>query len=101
VEESVKPKLLQLIKKSWKKSTIQTVPNISPVSSTKEISTVFLRLSIKSKCYGGNTNEETLYIEPTILDNVNWDDAVMQEEIFGPVFPVIGYTNYDEILEDH
>ena len=28
---------------------------------------------------------------PTVLDNVTWDDAVMQEEIFGPILPILTY----------
>jgi len=32
------------------------------------------------------------------MDHVSWEDPVMQEEIFGPVFPVISYTDYDEML---
>ncbi len=39
--------------------------------------------------YGGGSNVETLQIEPTVLDNVTLDDAVMQEEIFGPIMPII------------
>ncbi len=39
--------------------------------------------------YGGGWDEETLQIEPTILDGVTAADAVMQEEIFGPVLPIL------------
>lgn len=46
--------------------------------------------------YGGRLKEETLQIEPTILDNVTPNDAVMQEEIFGPVLPIIEVENTDE-----
>ena len=46
---------------------------------------------------GGKSNSETLQIEPTIMDNVTWDDAVMQEEIFGPVLPILTYRNIDEV----
>ena len=46
--------------------------------------------------YGGRLKAETLQIEPTILDNVTPDDAVMQEEIFGPVLPIIVIENTDE-----
>jgi aldehyde dehydrogenase (NAD+) len=49
--------------------------------------------------YGGNYNKDERYIEPTILHNVNLDDAVMQEEIFGPVLPVITYETLDEAFE--
>jgi aldehyde dehydrogenase (NAD+) len=37
-------------------------------------------------------------IAPAILDNANWDDPVMQEEIFGPILPVLTFDNMDEIL---
>lgn len=46
---------------------------------------------------GGESNENTLQIAPTVMDNVSWDDAVMQEEIFGPVLPVLTFDNYDEL----
>ncbi len=48
---------------------------------------------------GGNSNPETLQIEPTVMDNVTWEDAVMQEEIFGPVMPILTYNTIDEIIE--
>ena len=45
---------------------------------------------------GGKWNEKTLQIAPTILENVTWDDSVMQEEIFGPVLPVLTYKDIGE-----
>ena len=48
--------------------------------------------------YGGQTDPETLCIQPTILDNVTTQDAVMQEEIFGPVLPVIAYDTLDDAI---
>ncbi|MDO5606895.1 MAG: aldehyde dehydrogenase [Capnocytophaga sp.] len=48
--------------------------------------------------FGGNVEEENLYIEPTVMDGVHWDDPVMQEEIFGPVLPVLEYTDFNEML---
>ncbi|MBQ2834552.1 MAG: aldehyde dehydrogenase family protein, partial [Clostridia bacterium] len=44
-------------------------------------------------------NPETLHIQPTIMDGVTAQDAVMQEEIFGPVLPVIAYDSIDEAVE--
>jgi aldehyde dehydrogenase (NAD+) len=41
---------------------------------------------------------EDLYIAPTILTGVSWDDPVMQEEIFGPILPVIPFDSIDEVL---
>lgn len=47
---------------------------------------------------GGDRNEDTLQIAPTVLDNVTWSDAVMQEEIFGPVLPVLTYRETGEVI---
>lgn len=49
--------------------------------------------------YGGRQNEESLCIEPTIICDASWDDEVMNEEIFGPILPVIGYDNLAEEIE--
>ena len=50
--------------------------------------------------HGGKTNPQTQQIEPTVLDNVTWDDAVMQEEIFGPIMPILTYENLDQVIAD-
>ena len=46
---------------------------------------------------GGKSDNKTLKIEPTILDCVKWDDKVMQEEIFGPILPILTYDEFDNI----
>ncbi|MBQ7826276.1 MAG: aldehyde dehydrogenase, partial [Clostridia bacterium] len=48
--------------------------------------------------FGGKGDEASLHIQPTIIDNVTADDPVMQEEIFGPVLPVIAYDSIDEAI---
>jgi aldehyde dehydrogenase (NAD+) len=47
---------------------------------------------------GGDTNREDRYIAPTVLDNVSFTDPVMEEEIFGPILPVIEYTDVGEAI---
>lgn len=46
---------------------------------------------------GGEVNAQTLQISPTVMDNVTSDDAVMGEEIFGPILPVMTYKNIEEV----
>lgn len=59
-----------------------------------------LGLIDKEKIYhGGKQNERTRYIEPTILTNISWEDTVMQDEIFGPILPVLTYSDFDQALE--
>lgn len=48
---------------------------------------------------GGVADEESLYISPTILKDIAWDDKIMEDEIFGPLLPVIGYTDLDDVLQ--
>ncbi len=48
--------------------------------------------------FGGKSDAEKRFIEPTIMNNVTWDDAVMQEEIFGPILPVLTFSNFNEAL---
>jgi aldehyde dehydrogenase (NAD+) len=48
---------------------------------------------------GGNTNALERYIAPTILSRVNPESALMQEEIFGPVLPVLTYRSVGEVVE--
>ena len=48
---------------------------------------------------GGRVNAKTQQIEPTVMDNVTWEDAVMGEEIFGPVLPVLTFESYDQIYQ--
>ncbi len=47
---------------------------------------------------GGQTNPDEQYIAPTIIDGVDWDAPVMQEEIFGPILPVLEYTDLTEAI---
>ena len=46
---------------------------------------------------GGETPPQTLQIAPTVMDSVTWDDAVMQDEIFGPVLPILTYGDIHEV----
>ena len=48
---------------------------------------------------GGALNADTRKIEPTILDRVTWEDAVMGEEIFGPILPVLTYREEEEVID--
>ncbi len=50
--------------------------------------------------FGGNANEKSLQIEPTVMDNVFYDDLVMQEEIFGPIMPIITFNDFDDIVDE-
>lgn len=48
--------------------------------------------------HGNETQANTLYLSPTLLDNVSWSDKVMQEEIFGPILPILSFETIDEVI---
>ena len=47
---------------------------------------------------GGESDAESRYIAPTLLENVSWEDAVMEEEIFGPILPIIEYDELESAI---
>ena len=49
---------------------------------------------------GGETNSKTNRIAPTVMDNVTESDAVMSEEIFGPIMPILKFDNFDKMIEE-
>ncbi|MCE2865363.1 MAG: aldehyde dehydrogenase [Cryomorphaceae bacterium] len=54
--------------------------------------------------FGGQIDREKRTISPTLLKDVSFDDAIMQEEIFGPILPLLPYTNFEDALsyiQDH
>lgn len=49
--------------------------------------------------FGGNYNLKDKYIEPTLIDNVTWEDECMKDEIFGPLLPMMTFNDIDEVIQ--
>lgn len=49
--------------------------------------------------YGGRVNAATCQIAPTVMDGVTYEDAVMGEEIFGPIMPILAFDSFDEVID--
>ncbi|MGN7388177.1 aldehyde dehydrogenase [Sporosarcina sp. SAFN-015] len=49
--------------------------------------------------FGGKSDRDDLYISPTILHGVSWDGPAMEEEIFGPVLPILKYQNLGDAIQ--
>jgi len=47
---------------------------------------------------GGEVDEAACYIAPTLLDNIASDAAILEEEIFGPLLPIMGYSDLDQVI---
>ena len=72
--------------------------NYGKLINEKQFNRVMGYLSQGTIVHGGSSNKETLYIEPTILDNIALDAPIMKEEIFGPVLPILSFENREEAL---
>ncbi len=47
---------------------------------------------------GGNVDRADRFIAPTVIDGITWNDPVMQEEIFGPILPILTFNNINEVI---
>lgn len=74
-------------------------PTYSRIINEKHFRRVLSLIDPAKVVLGGGSNPDTLQIEPTILDNVTFDDAVMGQEIFGPLLPVIAIDDAAEAIE--
>lgn len=74
-------------------------PNYGKIINEKHFDRLCGLIDRDKTVIGGAADRETLRIAPTVMDNVTWDDAVMQEEIFGPVLPVLTYEKLDDVLD--
>ncbi len=74
-------------------------PDYGKIINEKHFERVCGLIDAEKVVCGDKANRETLQIAPTVLDNVVWSDAVMQEEIFGPVLPILTFSEFDEIFD--
>ncbi len=73
-------------------------PQWGKIINNKHFERIIKLIDKNKVILGGNWDKNTLKIEPTIMENVSFSDPVMQEEIFGPVFPIITYSDIEECI---
>lgn len=85
------------IQKQYGKQPLRN-PNYGKIINEKHFDRILGLIDEKKVVHGGNFDRKTLRIEPTVLDHVTFQDAVMQEEIFGPLMPVLTFDNLDDVI---
>ena len=101
VHKSVKVKLIEEIKKQITKihgDDPQKSEAIVRIINPRHFKRLTQLMDPSKIIVGGQTDEKDLYIAPTLMDNINWDDAVMKEEIFGPILPILEYEELDDAI---
>lgn len=100
-QESVREDLLMHIRREIIRQFGEhplTNPDYGKIINQKHFDRIRALIDEKKVYCGGEVREKELRIAPTVLDGVTWDDAVMQEEIFGPVLPVLTYHSLEDLI---
>jgi aldehyde dehydrogenase (NAD+) len=84
------------IEKAFTKNTEQS-KDFSRIINERNFNRLVTMLQNETIAIGGKTNINELYISPTVIDEPSLDSEVMKDEIFGPILPVLGYNNEDDI----
>lgn len=90
--------ILAEIEKQFGKEPLKN-PNYGKIINEKHFERILGLINGEKLVYGGQSEPESLRIAPTVLNNITWDDAVMGEEIFGPLLPILTFDTLAEALD--
>ena len=90
--------ILAEIEKQFGKEPLKN-PNYGKIINEKHFERILGLINGEKLVYGGQSEPKSLRIAPTVLNNITWDDAVMGEEIFGPLLPILTFDTLDEALD--
>ena len=72
-------------------------PDFTHIINEKHVERLKGLINQSKVVFGGNIDGRL--IEPTVMDNVNYDDAIMGEEIFGPIMPILPFNDIDKVID--
>lgn len=102
-EKSVKAELvsevIRQIKKQYGEKPLEN-KDYGKIINEKHFNRICGLIDNNKVVIGGETDARTCQIAPTVMDNVTYEDAVMGEEIFGPIMPIIAFDNFDAVIEE-
>ena len=102
-ERSVKDKLLEAVKEEIRRQygdNPLSNPNYGKIINRKHFERLCGLIDASKVVVGGESDPETCRIAPTVMDNVTREDAVMGEEIFGPILPILTFDDFDTVVDD-
>ena len=101
IHEDVKEEFLSLLVKEWENmlgKDPQQTQHFVRVVNDKAMDRLIAYLNDGKIYHGGKYDKAKRYLSPTILTDVSPESPVMQEEIFGPIFPVITFKQIEEVI---
>lgn len=91
--------VIKEIEKQYGEHPLQN-DNYGQIINQKHFMRLCKLLDEEKVVWGGLTNPKTLQISPTVMDNVTYEDAVMKEEIFGPIMPILTFSDFDLVVDE-
>ncbi|WP_262483402.1 aldehyde dehydrogenase family protein [Chryseobacterium piperi] len=99
VKEAFISKFIAYLKTTYPNGSLGKIGKIVNPGQIKHLAS-YLEAAPEKVIYGGQYDMAKRYFEATLMDHVTWDDQVMQQEIFGPILPILTYTDIDDALEE-
>jgi aldehyde dehydrogenase (NAD+) len=99
VKEAFISKFMAYLKATYPDGSLGKIGKIVNAGQIKHLAS-YLEAASEKVIYGGRYNLDNRHFEATLMDNVTWDDQVMQQEIFGPILPIMTYTDINVALEE-
>ena len=96
IKEAFLQKMKERIHKCYGNEPEQS-PDYGRIINANHFARISAMINPEKVVVGGQTNAETNYIAPTVLRDCQLEDKAMQEEIFGPVLPVLDYAEFNEV----
>lgn len=100
-DESVKDLLIQELKQQIRRQFGKhplDKPNYGKIINEKHFNRLTSLIDPAKVVIGGDSDSQSLQIAPTIMDGITFQDPIMQEEIFGPILPIITYKTFDKAI---
>lgn len=97
IKDALIEELKLQIRKQFGKHPLSN-PNYGNIISEKHFDRIRSLIDPGNTVFGGNSDRTARKIEPTLLSSVTFEDPVMQEEIFGPLLPIVTYETLDEAI---
>ncbi len=101
-EDSIEGPLIDALKNEidlYHQNSEDIAENYLRIINTAHFDRLTKLIDHEKVCYGGSTNRQNRFISPTLLKDISFEDQVMEDEIFGPILPILTFKNLDKAIE--
>lgn len=98
IKESLKTEIIKQIQAQFGENPLAN-PDYGKIISEKHFARIIGLIDKEKTVFSGGMDETKCKIAPTVMENVTWEDRVMQEEIFGPILPIVTFESFEEVYE--